>query len=87
MGSASVALLLCVLLGAGTAGSWLAGCGEEESPAIKTVYEGERIDTRQAPLTLSAVRPGEVPASGGMPVVAVGTGFVEGISVSVAGAT
>jgi len=47
----------------------------------------ERHDARGAPLTLTGLRPAEVPADGGAPVVAVGTGFVEGVALQVGGAT
>jgi len=67
----------------------LAGCEDDKSSigAAGGSNNYQRYDSREGPLTLTAIRPAEVPASGGAPVVAVGTGFREGIAVTVGGTT
>ncbi|MBM4321300.1 MAG: hypothetical protein FJ125_15475, partial [Deltaproteobacteria bacterium] len=64
----------------------IAGC-DESGTAVRYESGDSRIDTTSAPLTLRSVRPTEVPASGNVPALAVGTGFAEGMTVTVGGQT
>ncbi|MBM4321207.1 MAG: hypothetical protein FJ125_14965, partial [Deltaproteobacteria bacterium] len=63
-----------------------ASCGEETAAVKKTADDG-RVDTRGKELVLSSVRPAVVPATGNVAVVGMGAGFLEGLTVSVAGQT